>query len=182
MTDEKVFTASNGTVLNRWGFNVTPDSPWVLYDGIHEARKEFYQHLRDQELGRWRDPENPHMVCYPSTEPEGSEVRKIWVVDEATGKSLRAWEKHLPLSYDQFAARVSETARRYFEAHPETKPWHNAQPGEVWLLTVGGHTPELVLVLDNRPDNEFSNAEGLRLPVTNPEITHAERIYPKDEG
>ena len=32
---------------------------------------------------------------------------------------------------------VESAARAYFDAHPESKPWHDAKEGEVWAVTVG---------------------------------------------
>ncbi len=43
----------------------------------------------------------------------------------------------------------AEAARAYVEAHPEAKPWQDAKPGEVWVLTLpdeGDADAEIVTV------------------------------------
>lgn len=130
------FTASNGLelehtadghicgdVLNCYG----PLSP----EGV-EAFREYFQYLRDKELNRWRDPVNPDLVVYQLPENDNLDGRAVRVMDETTGheyvyvENNRSW-------WEDKAER--EAADRYFEAHPETKPWDEAEPGEVWELT-----------------------------------------------
>ena len=100
-----------------------------------EALRAFFQAERDIELGRWRDTENPDMVCFPVV----GDLDAVWVVYEGDGSRYHAtrtdWERIRP-------HYVSETARRYFQAHPEPKPrpWEEAKPGEIWeigLLELG---------------------------------------------
>ena len=95
-----------------------------LYDqDTTNALREYFQAERDDALGRWRDTENPDMVCFPVV----GDLDAVWVVYEGDGSRYHAtrtdWERIRP-------HYVSETARRYFQAHPEPKPrpWEEAKP------------------------------------------------------
>ena len=80
-----------------------------------EALRAFFQAERDKELGRWRDPENPNIVCYPVADY----LDAVWVMREGDGSRYLAtrtrWERIGP-------HYVDEAAGRYFQAHPEPKP------------------------------------------------------------
>ncbi|MGF3056177.1 hypothetical protein [Microbacterium sp. YY-01] len=90
----------------------------------HEARIEFYQHLRDEELGRWREKPDDDFVAIPLSEHE------VIVLNERTGGSI-TWVRGAAEQSTSFGAA---TARAYFEAHPARKPWHDAVDGELWLI------------------------------------------------
>lgn len=40
------------------------------------------------------------------------------------------------------SAPAAQVAQRFFEAHPERKSWHEAKPGEVWVLTTNQHAED----------------------------------------
>lgn len=80
------YTASNGVILNEYG--VALQNPYAK--DSHEARKEFYQHLRDQELGRWRDPEN-HSFHGPTDEASARAVFAS-IDPEELANVLHAWD------------------------------------------------------------------------------------------
>ena len=80
------------------------------------ALREFFQHERDQELGRWRWPENPDMVVQAD---EGGE--RAWVVNERDQK-LTGWVWRVDLDCSTARAEVVAAARAYFDAHPKTDP------------------------------------------------------------
>ena len=104
-----------------------------LNDRDVEALREFFQHERDQELGRWRDPENLHRVAY-ATSPQ-----TVLIMDESTGRGAEYSRQTANASSDNYGDRLKrQSARAYFAAHPEPKPWHDAKPGDVWVLTVAG--------------------------------------------
>lgn len=132
---------------------------------VVEALREFFQHEHDEELGRWRWPENPDFVVY--AEDDGVHN----VVNEKTGLSLMATRGGVNRHDDQHA----DAARAYFETHPERKPWHDAKPGEVWELKVDGIG--LALAVDSA--GEF---QGLvtRSPQS-ASITDGRRIWPESD-
>lgn len=88
------------------------------------ALREFFEQENDEGLGRWRWPVHREYVVY--SRGDGS----VLAVNEANGRSLTA-ERHDPPT----GSILSAAAHAYFEAHPERKPWQDAEPGEVWLLT-----------------------------------------------
>lgn len=148
MTD--AFTASNGIQIT-----MDPDRDGKVYlvgrrargdegqyldthatggpEGI-VALREFFQHERDEELGRWRWPENPDYVVYP----DANDPRLVTVMRESAArirKMRRGRDNALSNDYNE---RFGECADTYFEAHPERKPWEDATPGEVWLFRAKG--------------------------------------------
>lgn len=132
MTAE-TFTASNGVKLDGYGgLTSAPLSEGRLEERAHEARKEFYQHLRDKELSRWRWPENPNYVVYALETPghTGSDYRECTVVDERRGLR-QEFGSDLPQCH---GGEFREAARAYFAAHPDPKPWHDAKDGQLWLI------------------------------------------------
>ena len=111
----KVFTATNGIL-----FTITEDGVLrceVGYDPrrVTDALREYFQRERDTQLGRWRDPKNPDMVCYPVV-GDLDAVLMMYEGDMTRYYATRTdWERIRPYN-------VSETAGRYFQAHPEPKP------------------------------------------------------------
>lgn len=123
------FTASNGMEFWTNGGEVRWQSGHPV-NKVSKGLREFFQHERDQELGRWRWPENPDYVLYPI---EGSE--SVRVLDERNARESLIRRGVLQTD---FGGKHWGAARAYFDAHPEAKPWHDAKPGEVWVLTTKG--------------------------------------------
>ena len=174
------FTASNGLdlehaedghllgdVLNCYG----PLSP----DGV-EALREYFQYLRDKELNRWRDPVNPDLVVYQLPENDNLDGRAVRVMDETTGheyvyvENNRTW-------WEVKAER--EAADRYFEAHPETQPWEEAESGDIWELTGADGLKQVWVrnetggwVSINEPKVTYYDGKG---------VTAGRRIWPEED-
>lgn len=177
------FTASNGiqifggTGYIKWSsltnFNQSLEfAPTSVAD---EAFAEWYQHRRDQELGRWRDPEAPDKVVYhlPSAKREAT-GRTVRVLDERLGATVICNE-HLERSSDPTNAEPS--AARYFAAHPEPKPWHDAEAGTFWRVhpKYTGATGRLAIA---HGDDTFTDECGIGW--TTKEITDATRLHPAE--
>ena len=150
-----------------------------LYDpDTTNALRAFFQAERDDALGRWRDPENVDMVCYPVAYDTDA-VLVMYDGDRTRYYTTRStWKDVTPYS-------VSETAGRYFAAHPEPKPWEGAKPGEVWALTYAG-IEETAWVADftwGAPPR-FRQFKNLLNPIfTNDKhITAGRRIWPEGEA
>ena len=143
-----------------------------------EALRAFFQAERDEQLGRWRDPENPDYVAYPGS------VSPDWVVvlDESTGRADVVFKQRQNPPKDSAFTLVAE---RYFAAHPQPKPWVDAKPGEVWALTYAG-IEETAWVADftwGAPPR-FRQFKNLLNPIfTNDKhITAGRRIWPEGEA
>lgn len=166
------FVASNGipVTLIHDGRLVVQNSdhtyPATIASGEHvDALREFFQHERDEDLGRWRWMERPHYVAYA----RGAD--RVRIIDERTGRA-EDFDR-----YGEAAWVMEDAAYAYFEAHPERKPWHAAEPGEVWVLTVRGFT--LAWVADG--DGDFQHlVDPESLHVDDPEIMDGRRIWPED--
>lgn len=165
------YTARNGveviTLENVLGFQLPMRG--VSTFGINhekvEALREFFQHERDEELGRWRWPENPDYVVYP----KGNEAS---VIDEAHGV-WGQWSR-LHAASDSGRDALASAAHAYFEAHPERKPWYEAKPGDAWLVSLP--EGERVMLVD--PSQFTDGNEGI--DFDDPDITAARRIWPED--
>jgi hypothetical protein len=194
------YTASNGTRIKldgagevvMWATDIYPDwrpvgtgphandDPGYAFNSlIGEALREFYRHKEDERLGRWRWPEDPEYVVY---------VREdyVQVLRESDGASglLGSWTREDAKYVTSDGNLMGRAALAYFDAHPEPKPWHDAQPGEVWVFTTAeGEFPAIVerrqgangpvLTFDSKTTEYFLDSPG---------ITAGRRIYPEDDS
>ena len=172
----KVFTATNGIL-----FTITEDGVLRWEGGydprrVTDALREYFQRERDTQLGRWRDPQNPDIVCFPVV----GDLDAVWVVYEGDGSRYHAtrtdWERIRP-------HYVSETAGRYFAAHPEPKPWHAARPDcdEIWVLTIHG-CEQPVYVTEFGGEPAFQVPGGETMSLSHGAITAGHRIWPEPNG
>ena len=205
------FTASNGyrVIANEGGtvqfigpepftsgiIQVFPGSEW--WDALREffqkdhpdlvAARARWQHQEDARLGRWRWPENADYVVYLYSDA----LDGIRVMRESDGHSIvgsREWfEKHggehsifpkeQPLMYG--------AARAYFDAHPEPKPWHDAKPGEVWVVRLPGWGEVQGSVVTNEKRFAMRNVDDpvkrnpFTLAIDDDRITEGRRIWPE---
>lgn len=182
------YTASNGyTILARK--NATVD--WWSADRRHEgiiqvfthsdvwqALREFFQHERDEELGRWRWPENPDVVVYLDGHPSS---RSVTIFFEKTGGIVIGMaEKFLATTPDE-GHESRKAARAYFEAHPERKPWEDAEEGQVWIVTPSkaltlGEEVEYPAIFQAGRFRDHGGSWDAR------DLTKARRIWPKGKG
>ena len=179
MSDTR-FTSTKGWYLEG-GCVYSPDGEaWLEADtlaavalieyGAHKAQAE-----RDAALGRWRSVERPDWVVYPGKPDESLPVgyQECVVVDERDGNRL----VYGTLITSWYSGEGKEVAREFFAAHPvpEPKPWLDAQPGEVWLLTVNGNDSRIV----TRIGFEFRDFHGDYIRCLSDSITAGRRIWPE---
>ena len=145
-------------------------APIILSEEEMDELRAHLQAERDEQLGRWRDPENPDCICYPvAGDPDD-----IWVVYEGSGLAYMRERNQAFYAGNKF----SEVARRYFAAHPEPKPWEEAKAGEVWILTrYGAEEPFFVT------GGEFTSTDlAVATDLDDPRITAGRRIWPEGEA
>ena len=161
MTD--TFTASNGITIrerddttpvlewkadgryctdgSRWyavGEGIDSEAPgFTAVSPVAKALREFFQRERDEELGRWRWPENPDYVV----QPDANDPRLVTVMRESVARIRKIRRNRDAVSSD-FHERFGECAEAYFEAHPERKPWEDATYKDVWVWTTADNTQE----------------------------------------
>lgn len=179
-----IFKASNGIVVRVDGFKVftgrdgliaTACMDFQIHSAIDEAFSEWYQHRRDEELGRWRDPDRPNEVVY--LEEDGC----ITVLDEVDG-GRSWWTRGDALDASHSSYFGFESARAYYAAHPEPepRPWEEAQTGEVWLLTTDGvDEPWTVLHAGYLLFWSPTKAGPRNMGLPDPRITAGRRIWPE---
>ena len=119
------YTASNGV-----GLTITRDRtvrwrPGIPANLVSSALREYFQAERDEELGRWRDTENPNIVVYALSMMDG-EDRCIRLLNELSGATWLDWGR----------VALPGPADRYFTAHPLPEPEHE----EIWVITANGDT------------------------------------------
>ena len=126
----KIKTYEDGSARLLWDWRDI-----ALTTADFKALRVFFQAERDEELGRWRDPENPDWITYPSGNEDA-----VRVFNEREGGTSQYWTRRNVESRDPAYTWYSASyyaADRYFAAHPKPKPWDAAQPDEVWVLTDG---------------------------------------------
>lgn len=150
---------------------------WVAAPQYVQALREFFLAERDAELGRWRDPEDPDWVGYRYSGPNS-----LQLLNERTART-QYWTRNELGSVDVYGDFPTwPIAQRYFATHPKPKPWHEAQEGEGWTVTVEGETKLMTVVeVDGRLvfiDPSISDYWTL----DNDAITTARRIWPEVSG
>ena len=166
----KIKTYENGSAQLLWDW-----SDMELPTADFAALRAFFQAERDEELGRWRDPENPDFVVYPHDDVT------ITVLDEVDGKRFW-WTRGDELDAHQERFPGFDTARAYFAAHPEPKPWHAAQPDEVWALTINNDREEVFRCGENGLYSlKTGNPLGSLLSCSHNKITSGRRIWPVED-
>ncbi|KTS90698.1 hypothetical protein NS183_07925 [Microbacterium testaceum] len=173
------FTASNGheilieeervRVIDAGGANVLD-----LFDYFDQsdmqALREFFQAEADERLGRWRSAKNP---VWTAVVQDGSGVVLFRHDDGQREFSVESRETQL----HRWSPELREVAREYFDAHPEPKPWHEAEADEIWRLTVNGVESAWV----RRPEvwERISDGFLLRNAPVSKGITDGRRIFPE---
>ena len=134
-----------------------------------QALREYFQHERDTELGRWRDEESPDYVVYPSR------AGGITILHEPTGRQRYLIGRgEAKIATGEFA----DTVRRYFATNPEPKPWHSAEVGTLWSITAGGLGRTRIAIAHG--DATFTDHDGIGWKAD--EVIDAERIWPTEES
>ena len=145
----------------------------VLYQDDVKSLRTYFQEERDTELNRWRDPENPDMVCYAI-----SDKNHIRVLDESTGMS--GYYDRNDTNLRDFGSTGS-TMIRYFEAHPPKNLWEDAKEGEYWLVTwTHIHTPDPCVVVSVDNDLYFHGRRQAR-DTSSEYIRHAQKLVVEED-
>lgn len=138
------------------------------------ALEEFFQAKRDRDLERWRCPTDPNLVVYEN------QVGVAFVFDEDAGDYQTVTREG---AYAIEGLSYRRAARAYFEAHPESKPWHDANHGEVWELDFIGVSSWVAVEAGDgeEPRPVFRDPHTVvQIEVDDPKITAGRRIYPED--
>ena len=148
---------------------IIPNQTILLSDEAEGVHK-FFQKKRDRALGRWRDPVNPDMVCYPIEDRTLADVR---VLNERTGE-LFFYSRDNILEHKFYTS--FETATRYYASHPIMRPWEDAKEGEYWLVTWShSPTPEPCIVVRIENWLFFESATQCRL-LSSCDVKHAQQL------
>ena len=167
----KIKTYENGSAQLLWDW-----SDMELPAADFKTLREYFQAERDEVLGRWRDPEIPDMVVYPHDDVT------ITVHDETTGVH-QYWSREQAEDDEYSRGFGFATARAYFQAHPEPKPWGKARPdcNEIWVLTIHG-CEQPVYVTEFRGEPVFQVPDGETISPHRKSITAGRRIWPEGEA
>ncbi|MEV4773830.1 hypothetical protein [Microbacterium sp. LWH12-1.2] len=142
------------------------------------ALREFFQHERDEELGRWRSTIDANWTAALDAETGWVQFRKDDGLHEFSmtkrNPSLTGWSSCL-----------QAIGREYLDAHPERKPWEDATPGQVWDVDLEYGGVRAVVVYSARHAEPIA---VFRDPYTQVEyetddstIRDARRIYPESD-
>lgn len=181
------YTASNEIQVRLDGHDLDfkrPDmADWMglCGDDVVDAVREFFQAQADERLGIWRSQSDPSWtgIMDEAVDTEQTIVR-FQNADHARsfcisrdGNDLRRWSSDL-----------QAIAREWLNAHPEQKPWHDAKPGEVWLLTLQSRGADVAAVARDMGHVRFweiADADGdpMTWGTRSADITDARRIFPE---
>lgn len=160
------FTASNGVRVRRindWTVDVE-----ATFERYGVAIREFFRAEEDERLGRWRWPDDPEYVVYAVDEV-------LTVIDETDG-SHQTFSAVNRIRNAVSPNKWHRAAAAFLDAHPGPKPWHDAKPDDVWILTIDGE--EVPALIDG--DREFHHRSHHRFrSVLDESITAGRRIWPE---
>src|SRR5690625_466396 len=105
----ETFTASNGWYIDGDGALRGTFGDLLLLPIVIDHTRQFFQELRDHELGRWRDKDQPEWVCYPDG------VDGVLVLNEKDGRNC-SWTRALAARSFEGEITSEEIAARYFQA------------------------------------------------------------------
>lgn len=131
-------------------------------------RLETAREVEDERLGRWRWPENTEYVVHRLL------LHRVRVTSERSGRAEDFTRADLDL---KIADSFLLAARAYFDAHPEPKPWHEAKPGEVWIIVTRNVGDERAVQVHG---DKFHYNDGVEVPLTYDAIESGRRIWPED--
>ena len=144
------------------------------------ALRAFFQAERDEELGRWRDPENPDWITYQADKEDA-----VYVFNERKGSASQYWTRGIVGFRDPAYTGYSASyyiAGRYFAAHPKPKPWDAAQPDEIWALTINNDREEVFRCGERGLYQlKTGNPLGSLLSCSHNKITAGRRIWPVED-
>lgn len=181
------FKASNGYTLQGKGrlLRIHDDlgvNTLTEDDFINEedklALRELFQHQRDEELGRWRWPERPDYLVYPVGEGVVDVIRERSISDVTPGPGRQQGvTRDSAYNWDKaYSKTFYNAARAYFDAHPISKPWHDAKPGEVWVFDWACDQDVAKL----EPSGQWRKFDGEAITTGDMSyVTAARRIYPE---
>lgn len=182
----ETYTGTRDTTIeeNTWGgLHV---SHWraggaVLGIEIVEDLREYFRDERDKELGRWRLPENPDHVVYVSSRSD------ICVFCESSG-SWGQWHERELTQQEVDRDELAKTAAAYLAAHPEKKPWHDAEQNDVWALQIKNcYPPELyrfaqdTTCADSKVFRPVNDPARVFFEANSPLIASAEKVWPQSK-
>ena len=133
--------------------------------------EEFFQARRDAELGRWRCLTDPDWVAAEGVRTVDG--RTVVVVNERTLD--RFWFNERVRDTATKADVAHRVGRAYFEAHPERKPWEEAERGEAWKLREADAYPGIAVLTE---EMGWLWATGRAVDLTR--IVDGECIWPED--
>lgn len=168
------YTASNGTRIriDDRDLDIKREGGWVALCGtfVLDALREFFQHERDEELGRWRWPENPNYVVYPDDDGGGC------VIDERDGGGGYRNGLHV---HDM----EGEAVRAYRAAHQPRKPYLDARPGDVWVISTEGEEHFAVHAIAGLFGSvQFVTVSGKPVNMSNSTFTGFRKIWPEGDA
>ena len=168
MTDIIIKKSRGGDITVAWpGHDVGRSIPM----DEAAALREYFQAEFFDGAGWWLAPGGGFLVRRSADEDCADGGRAVVVLDLAEGNFDTEWENY------GSAGAVRAAAGAYFNAHREPKPWMDAAPGEVWMLTMEGEERPAIVT----EDGNFEAPLFLVTPQS-VRITAGRRIYPAQNG
>ena len=153
-------------------------APIILSEEEMDELRAHLQAERDQELGWWRDPEEPDWVVRPHEYDNDTAI----VYNERT--RYTGYPHRSAAEADSGNSSFIRVAKRYFATHPDEeprKPRHDAKAGEYWLVTLEGADP-IPTTVGNYCENLYFvvGDDDYYCPTNDHRIQNAVRLTPED--
>ncbi len=171
---QEIYRGLDGRLVPISNGEMNPGGSFILDWETEKTIREFLQFEEDRIVGRWRIPGGPDEVVIPDP-GDPNQIR----VESTKGCENEPWTR---LQADQILNDCVfgyETAVAYFEAHPAPPPWHNAKPGEVWVITLDEWNQQGAVVTNDKlfAMRDADSDYDLGTYIHSPRITHAVKIW-----
>lgn len=160
---EKKFTSSEGIEITPWGLGIRVGVMQISTRYVR-ALAELFQHLRDEERGRWRSKGASKFTVIERS------ANQLWMVNDYEPWAPTCFNRETCWGNDDVRKKVAE---EFFASIDPPKPWKEAEQGEFWEITCQG-VPYRAIV----GARGFILETGLHLEVDDPRITAGTRLWP----
>ena len=104
----------------------------------------------------------------------------VWLVQDRGGKMHTGYGN---VSFSPIHASQVEALREFFAQGELGKPWHDAEPGELWNVKVKDWDVDRCFVFAPfEGPFRFQTETETHIPVTDERIVFAVRVYPEEES
>jgi hypothetical protein len=159
---------------------------FIANEMVVPALREFFRAEEDERVGRWRWPQDPGItvrIAPKHAQHYDAASVTVMIQQDSDGYVGYYTRDRLP-EITEGTGGIVRAGHAYFDAHTERAPWHDARPGEVWLLSIEG--VESAFYPSKSLDRAFTpvapNTGRTAVGFESFEIEAGRRIWPEDDS